>query len=485
MQIKFWLVLLMALSLAGCGDNGTGTTGNPPPATYTVSGVISPPLANVTVQLMKGASIVRKVTANAIDGSYSISGVDNGTYTVKPILAAYSFAPVDRTLTINRNLQGVNFTATVIPSGFSISGRITQNLTALPGITMTLTGNASASTVTDASGKYSFTGLATGSYTLTPPTTGPTFTPGSLTLPNINANISNQDFTASSAIVTRNYTLYIQPGTLIINGNGGATLAAWGYTDIDGGLPKFPGPLLSANAGDTVTVTVVNKHSIDHNFVIKGVVTNDNTTIAAGASHTYSFTAASEGSYVYYDTLNNDVNREMGLYGALIVGPADGSQYAWASGPAYDFQRIWVVSEIDNTRWNTVAGIGGSVDTAIYKPNYFLINGQSGSDGMANAATTIDGTVGQTALVRIINAGQFTNSLHFHGNHIQVLTVNGVRQTSPYKELDVINIPPLGTADVLYYLNQIGEYPMHNHIAQMETANGVYLNGIVTMIKMH
>ena len=47
------------------------------------------------------------------------------------------------------------------------------------------------------------------------------------------------------------------------------------------------------------------------------------------------------------------------------------------------------------------------------------------------------------------------------------------------------NVPPLGTADVLYYLNQPGDYPMHVHTAQMETANGVYLNGVATMIKMH
>jgi len=407
MQVKFWLVLLVTLSLAGCGASGTDTTG--------------------------GSAV--------------------GTYTV--------------------------------------SGNITLNQAALSGVNVTLSasGIAATSTLTDASGNYSFAGLAIGKYNLTPTPTDYSFTPDKLPVEIINANLTAENFTAkpigSGGVVTRNYTLYIQPGTLTINGNGGATLAAWGYTDVVGGLPKFPGPQLSANAGDTVTVTVVNNHSIDHNFVIKGVVTNDNTTIAAGTRHTYSFTAASEGSYVYYDTLNNDVNREMGLYGALIVGPSDGSQYVWAGGPVYDFQRIWIVSEMDGTRWNMVARAGGSIDTAIYKPNYFLINGQSGSDGMANAATTIDGMVGQTALVRIVNAGQFTNSLHFHGNHIQVLTVNGVRQTVPYKELDVINIPPLGTADVLYYLNQPGEYPMHNHIAQMETANGVYLNGIVTMIKMH
>lgn len=281
---------------------------------------------------------------------------------------------------------------------------------------------------------------------------------------------------------TRNYTLYITAGTLTVNGAGGATMAAWGYTEV-AGTPKFPGPTLTANEGDTVNITVVNNHNINHNFLIQGV-TSDTTAIAPGGSRNYSFTASTAGSYLYYDTLNSNINREMGLNGMFWVGPADGSAKAWTGGPSYSFQRLWVVSEMDKARWNDVAGSGGTVNTSVYKPNYFLINGMGGFDGMMDAATTIDGGVGQTALVRIVNGGQFAHSLHFHGNHFQVLTVNGVRQSSPYKKLDVINIPPLGTADVLFPLNQLGSYPMHIHTAQMETANGVYLNGVVTMIIM-
>jgi FtsP/CotA-like multicopper oxidase with cupredoxin domain len=291
-------------------------------------------------------------------------------------------------------------------------------------------------------------------------------------------------FTAATAHATnRSYTLYITAGNLTVNGAGGATLSAWGYTDISGS-PKWPGPALTAYEGDTVTITVYNNHTINHNFVIQGITT-DTTAIAPGGNRVYSFTASIAGTYAYSDTLNSTVNREMGLYGALWVGPADGSNKAWTNGPAYSFQRTWVIGEMDKPRWNDVAGSGGTVSSSVYKPNYFLINGKGGFDGMADANTTIDGVVGTSCLVRIVNGGQFSESLHFHGNHVQVLTINGVRQSSPYKLVDVINIPPMGTADVLYVLNQTGDYPMHVHSAQMETANGVYLNGVATMIKMH
>ncbi|HYE36395.1 multicopper oxidase domain-containing protein [Methylocaldum sp.] len=282
---------------------------------------------------------------------------------------------------------------------------------------------------------------------------------------------------------TQNFTLYVSSGTWPINGAGGAVVNVWGYGD-QAASPKIPGPALTVYEGDTVNLTVVNNHSLDHNLVIQGVST-DLSAIPPGGSKIYSFTAPSAGTYLYSDTLNNNVNREMGLYGAFVVRPADGSNSAWTGGPAYTFERTWVVSDMDKPRWNDVAGLGGTVDTAVYKPTHFLINGLGGFDGMMDAATTIDGMVGETALVRIINAGQYSQSLHFHANHFKVLTSNGVRQSSPYQELDTINVPPMTTADVLFYLNQPGHYPMHNHTSQMETANGVYLNGVSTMIMMH
>ena len=488
MKERLWLPIILAGSLTGCGgdgggaDSGTNNTDGIAPATYTISGAITPPLAGVMVSLT-GGSAASMMTAT--DGTYAFNNIANGQYTVKPSHAGQTFSPVDRIININGiNAQNVNFTAAAVSLGYSISGRITQNNVALPGITMTLTG--AANRVTDADGKYRFDGVANGSYMLSPQSqTGLAFTPDKLTLTISDANRPDQNFTATSTNtnITRNYTLYIKSGTLTINGNGGATLAAWGYTDAAAGAPVFPGPRLSANAGDTVTVTVVNNHNIDHNFVVKGV-TSDVTPIAAGARKTYSFTATNAGTYLYYDTLNNDINREMGLYGALVVGPADGSQRAFAGGPLYDFQRIWVVGEMDKPRWNDVVAGAGTVNTAVYKPNYFLINGQGGFDGMQDPNTNITGTVGQYALVRIANGGQFTHALHFHSNHVMVLAKNGRQEKSP-KEIDVVAIPPLETVDVLFYLNQPGEYPMHVHTAQLETANGVYLNGVATHIIIH
>jgi FtsP/CotA-like multicopper oxidase with cupredoxin domain len=135
---------------------------------------------------------------------------------------------------------------------------------------------------------------------------------------------------------------------------------------------------------------------------------------------------------------------------------------------------------MDKPRWNDVAGNGGTVNTGTYKPNYFMMNGLGGHDAMHDPNTVLQGQTGQLGLVRIVNAGQFDQSLHFHANHFQIIDEDGLRLSKP-ESGDTINVKPGTTVMVLYTLKP-GIYPMHIHSAQMETANGVYLNGVATLL---
>lgn len=90
------------------------------------------------------------------------------------------------------------------PPTFSISGTITNSAGGGPlsGVTVNLTGPASASTTTNASGVYTFTGLAAGNYTVTPSFAGFTFAPVNRTVPVTNANVTGQDFVGTSTVQT-------------------------------------------------------------------------------------------------------------------------------------------------------------------------------------------------------------------------------------------------------------------------------------------
>jgi FtsP/CotA-like multicopper oxidase with cupredoxin domain len=99
---------------------------------------------------------------------------------------------------------------------------------------------------------------------------------------------------------------------------------------------------------------------------------------------------------------------------------------------------------------------------------------------MHDPNTVLEGNVGDVGLVRIVNAGQFDESLHWHGNHFRVISRNG-QHLSNFEWQDTINVKAGQTMMVLYQLRD-GIFPMHVHTAQMETANGVYLNGTATLI---
>jgi len=64
----------------------------------------------------------------------------------------------------------------------------------MSGVTMTLSGAASGTTTTDVYGKYRFTGLANGIYTVTPDLTNYSFTPTSRTVSVSGANVTGQNF---------------------------------------------------------------------------------------------------------------------------------------------------------------------------------------------------------------------------------------------------------------------------------------------------
>ena len=84
---------------------------------------------------------------------------------------------------------------------WSITGNIVDGAAAaIEGVTVTLTGDASDSTTTDASGDYAFTGLVDGSYTVTPTKTGNTFAPTSDNV-TISGASDTSDFAGSALYV--------------------------------------------------------------------------------------------------------------------------------------------------------------------------------------------------------------------------------------------------------------------------------------------
>src|ERR1700730_9108731 len=195
--------------------------------TFTISGAISPTASGngSTVTLAQNGTTITTTTANAT-GSYSFTGLANGTYTVTPTKTGFTFNPASQTAVVNgADVTVPTFAATAV--SFSISGGISPAASG-SGSTVTLAQNGTTITTTtaNASGNYSFTGLANGTYTVTPSKTGFTFNPTSQTAVVSGSNVTVPTFAATA--VTFSISGGISPAA---SGNGSTvTLAQNGTT---------------------------------------------------------------------------------------------------------------------------------------------------------------------------------------------------------------------------------------------------------------
>src|SRR5882672_5417661 len=126
------------------------------------------------------------------------------------------------------------------PQTFSISGTISP-VAGGSGATVTLSGAAGAATTADSSGNFTFSGLANGTYTVTPTHAGYTFNPSSLNVTVNGANINaGMNFTATA--LTFNLSGTISPAAAGSGAKVTLSGAATTTTTADGaGNYTFPG----------------------------------------------------------------------------------------------------------------------------------------------------------------------------------------------------------------------------------------------------
>jgi hypothetical protein len=185
MSLKRILCASFVACLAGaiaCGSSGSGK--------HTISGKVTG-ASSVTVSV-SGASVASVTTDDA--GSYSFSGLADGSYTVTPSKDGFTFSPASLVVTVNgADETGKDFTASPVVNTYAISGKVTG----ASGVRIDLGGANTGSTTSDSVGNYSFSGLADGSYTLTPVKDGYAFDPPSITVALSGANATGRDFTAT------------------------------------------------------------------------------------------------------------------------------------------------------------------------------------------------------------------------------------------------------------------------------------------------
>ncbi|HKC27346.1 MAG TPA: multicopper oxidase domain-containing protein, partial [Jatrophihabitans sp.] len=213
--------------------------------------------------------------------------------------------------------------------------------------------------------------------------------------------------------------LYAMSGSTSILGS---SVPIWGFSTTGAvGSATDPGPVLVVQQGDAVTVTLHNQLSEPVSLAFPGQsgITyaggsgDDMSGAAANGTRTYTFTADRPGTFLYEAGHTTDGTRQvqMGLAGALVVLPPDGTAYG-VSSTAYADEAVVVLSEIDPRLNANPAGF----DMRDFKPAYRLINGKP-----FPASDPISTDQGHTVLLRYVNAGSQTHSMSLLGaNQVEI-----------------------------------------------------------------
>ena len=317
----------------------------------------------------------------------------------------------------------------------------------------------------------------------------------------------------------------------------GNVVYMYGYKLV--GTPfQHPSPNLCVNQGDTVTIRLTNTlpRAVSMMFpgqndvLADGVPAtpqfsgSDLTSLTQGAdiggTVTYTFVADHPGTFLYESGTDPDVQVRMGLFGALIVRPAMGADYAYnraddrftvpdaqpeSTGASNTEEFMVLLSEIDPYLNQAIErkdnGLSSNFNFDNYRPRYWLVNGRGFPDSIAdNGASWLPnqpyGALAQVresdapdldighpygGLARYLNVGTETFPFHPHGNNGKVIGRDGnplesdSNQDLSYEKY-AIDIGPGQTYDVLFRWYDAEHYSASNPVPVEvpQVANQVY-----------
>jgi FtsP/CotA-like multicopper oxidase with cupredoxin domain len=237
---------------------------------------------------------------------------------------------------------------------------------------------------------------------------------------------------------------------------------------------QIPGPRIHLREGDHVRINVTNRlpesttvhwHGLILPNVMDGPAKITQQPIERGQLYRYEFTLTQSGTYLYHSHDHVDRQQALGLYGALIIDPAQPDPSLQTDHAYTVLLQEWLLRE-------GLTYPAMPMDGA--QPNYFTINGRA-----YPATDTIHMRVGETLKVRFIGSNNgFIHPMHIHGGPFQVVAIDGqTLEPSARYSADTVNVGPGQRYDVIWKARQPGKWLIHCHIGHHTTNNNVETQG--------
>ena len=209
----------------------------------------------------------------------------------------------------------------------------------------------------------------------------------------------------------------------------GRTTRAWGFNG------QVPGPTIGARVGDVLEIRLTNRLSEPtaiHWHGLRLPAAMDGTDmvqrpVQPGQTFTYRFKLPDAGTFWYHPHMNETVQLERGMYGALVVrGPDE---------PRLDAERVLVLDDVALDRKGQV------------KPPGWWIEGHNGREGNTRLVNgrqepELEIAAGQIERWRIVNAASARYiRLSIGGKPFRILGTDGGLITAPFTTSEVLIAP--------------------------------------------
>lgn len=237
---------------------------------------------------------------------------------------------------------------------------------------------------------------------------------------------------------------------------------------------QIPGPRLALTEGDRIRINYTNDlpepstihwHGLILPNAMDGPAEIVQEPVPPGGNFTYEYTITQSGTYFYHTHASSDRQQSLGLYGALIVEPANP-----ADRIVTDYDVTVQLQEWLKREWLTYPAM--NMEGAL--PNYFTINGKS-----YPATDVIHMKVGETVRLRFMGTNNnFAHPMHVHGGPYTVVAIDGETLAPEARyEADSVSVAPGQRVDVVWTARKPGKWLVHCHIPHHTTNNNVEVQG--------
>jgi FtsP/CotA-like multicopper oxidase with cupredoxin domain len=264
----------------------------------------------------------------------------------------------------------------------------------------------------------------------------------------------------------------------------------WAF-QADDRQPSAPGPILRAQEGDTVEVTLDNTdgmrphtlhfHAVRKSWANDGVPTTTGITVQPGESHTYEIPANVPGTHLYHCHYQTHQHMEMGMFGIFRVDPK--------GYEAADREYFMTLKDWDSRLSRMYAGEDVSYSARNRQADVFTVNGRSAPRTLhPEDGSPLIVSQGDTVRVHMVNGGYMSHPMHTHNHRFRLVEKDGTQLPDVLQyERDVTNLAPAERHTIEFEADaDPGIYLMHchkvNHVTNGLDDAASYPGGMLTGI---